>query len=297
MKAHYKVAQEDVRVCRPLVYVRESQAAQFARENQLPIIADNCPACFAAPKERHKTKLLLSSLEFDYPQLFPTLLRTMRPLYAQATAQRSEPLALGASSRGGDSGAANEEDDADEQQQLPASGPSPHAVTDGNEAGALTPAGPQRPLLKGPGRKTPGAATRPRVQARATTAEAEEDEAAELVLSACGVQATSTEGQGCCTVMPDRPATSAAAAEAAVAAAAAAGAGERALEGSMTGSWPVAPETLMEEQRQRQCLGCSSFGPWQRDHLFVAGAGLAAGLVLGVSLTVRLLASGRAKSW
>jgi len=293
MKAHYRVAQEDVRVCRPLIYVRESQTAQFARENQLPIIADNCPACFAAPKERHKTKLLLSSLEFDYPQLFGTLLRTMRPLYSQATANRSEPLALGASSSGGGVGAANEEDDADQQQQqLPASGPSRHITTKQNEAGgadepdvALTPAGPQRPLLKGPGGKKNGAVTRPRAKARATAVEAEEDEAAELVLSACGVQ----EGGGCCAVAPDSAAQPAAAASAAT--------GERALECSMAGSRPAAPKTLVEERQQQQCSSCNSFGPWQLDHLFVAGAGLAAGLALGVALTSRLLAPARAGAW
>lgn len=92
MKANYWVQQEDVRVCRPLLYVRESQAARFAKDNHLPIIADNCPACFAAPKERHKMKLLLASLEFDYPQLFSTLLRTMRPLYALETADRAQGL-------------------------------------------------------------------------------------------------------------------------------------------------------------------------------------------------------------
>jgi len=93
MKANYWVQQEDVRVCRPLLYVRESQAALFAKENQLPIIADNCPACFSAPKERHKFKLLLASLEFDYPQVFSTLLRTMRPLYSLETAMASEQIA------------------------------------------------------------------------------------------------------------------------------------------------------------------------------------------------------------
>jgi len=89
MKANYWVKQEDVRVCRPLLYVREAQTALFAKENGLPVIADNCPACFSAPKERHKTKLLLSSLEFDYPQLFSTLLRAMRPLYALGTADKA----------------------------------------------------------------------------------------------------------------------------------------------------------------------------------------------------------------
>jgi len=112
MKANYWVQQEDVRVCRPLLYVRESLTALFAKENALPIISDNCPACFAAPKERHKTKVLLSSLEFDYPQLFSTLLRTMRPLYALETADRANgvvadeddvgPPTRGAVANGGD---------------------------------------------------------------------------------------------------------------------------------------------------------------------------------------------------
>jgi len=103
MKANYWVQQEDVRVCRPLLYVRESHTATFAKENKLPVIADNCPACFAAPKERHKTKVLLSSLEFDYPALFSILLRTMRPLYALTTADRGNGV-LALETEGGDGG-------------------------------------------------------------------------------------------------------------------------------------------------------------------------------------------------
>merc|ERR1712146_743334 len=80
MKANYLIKQEDVRVCRPLVYVREKQTAEFAQENNLPIISDNCPACFAAPKERHRTKLLLSGLEFEHRDLFSRLLSTVVPL-------------------------------------------------------------------------------------------------------------------------------------------------------------------------------------------------------------------------
>lgn len=95
MKANYWVQQEDVRVCRPLLYVRESMTADFAKENKLPVISDNCPACFSAPKERHKTKLLLASLEFDYPQLFPTLLRTMKPLYSVDSAEKGDWIASG----------------------------------------------------------------------------------------------------------------------------------------------------------------------------------------------------------
>ena len=35
---------------RPLVYVRERDLNSFAKEVSLPVITENCPACFAAPK-------------------------------------------------------------------------------------------------------------------------------------------------------------------------------------------------------------------------------------------------------
>lgn len=88
MKANYWVQDEDLRVIRPLLFVREKTTAQFAEENQLPIIDDNCPACFAAPQERHRIKLLLSSQEFEYPYLFSSLLKTMTPLLSVTTAHR-----------------------------------------------------------------------------------------------------------------------------------------------------------------------------------------------------------------
>ena len=40
----------DLRVIRPFVYVREKHLRQFAEEKKLPVIAENCPACFEAPK-------------------------------------------------------------------------------------------------------------------------------------------------------------------------------------------------------------------------------------------------------
>ncbi|CAE7243491.1 ttcA [Symbiodinium natans] len=80
MKANYAVAAKDLRVCRPLVHVREKTLAQFAKENRLPVIADNCPACFAAPKERHRIKLMLSQQEFEHPDLFWSLSSCMKPL-------------------------------------------------------------------------------------------------------------------------------------------------------------------------------------------------------------------------
>lgn len=89
MKANYTVAARDLRVCRPLVNVREKVLAQFAKESRLPIIADNCPACFAAPKERHRIKLMLSQQEFEHPDLFSSLAKCMKPLVFIAHTERS----------------------------------------------------------------------------------------------------------------------------------------------------------------------------------------------------------------
>ncbi len=45
---HYR--EGDLRVIRPLVYVRERDLNSFAKQVSLPVIPENCPACFAAPK-------------------------------------------------------------------------------------------------------------------------------------------------------------------------------------------------------------------------------------------------------
>eukprot|EP00916_Digyalum_oweni_P011124 GHVL01018483.1.p1 GENE.GHVL01018483.1~~GHVL01018483.1.p1 ORF type:complete len:471 (+),score=135.96 GHVL01018483.1:1277-2689(+) len=82
MKANYVVEEGDLRVCRPLVYMRESQTEHFAKINKLPVITDNCPACFSAPKERHRMKLLLSQLQYDNPNVFSNILKAIKPLMA-----------------------------------------------------------------------------------------------------------------------------------------------------------------------------------------------------------------------
>mmetsp|Transcript_4212 Transcript_4212/g.9386 ORF Transcript_4212/g.9386 Transcript_4212/m.9386 type:complete len:472 (+) Transcript_4212:125-1540(+) len=89
MKANYSVEAHDLRVARPLVYVRERVMAQFSTENKLPIIQDNCPACFAAPKERHRIKLVLAQQEFEHPNLFWSLQKAMKPLMSINHADRS----------------------------------------------------------------------------------------------------------------------------------------------------------------------------------------------------------------
>ena len=60
MKANYAVREGDLRVVRPFVYVRERQLREFAEAQGLPVIPENCPACFESPKERHRTKQLLA---------------------------------------------------------------------------------------------------------------------------------------------------------------------------------------------------------------------------------------------
>jgi tRNA(Ile)-lysidine synthase TilS/MesJ len=83
MKAAYTVKEGDLRVIRPLVYVREVHLRGFADSAHLPVIAENCPACFEAPKERHRVKQLLAGQEVLYPRLFPSLQAAMRPLMAR----------------------------------------------------------------------------------------------------------------------------------------------------------------------------------------------------------------------
>jgi len=80
MKAHYLNDAGDVRIIRPLVYVRERQLRAFAESAALPVIRDNCPACFRMPTQRAHIKQLLAGEESHNSRLFEALLATMRPL-------------------------------------------------------------------------------------------------------------------------------------------------------------------------------------------------------------------------
>ena len=80
MKAHYINDVGDLRIIRPLVYVRERQTADFARRAGLPAIMDNCPACFRMPTQRMHVKALLAEQERTQKNLFANLLTAMRPL-------------------------------------------------------------------------------------------------------------------------------------------------------------------------------------------------------------------------
>ena len=80
MKAHYLNDDKDIRVIRPLVYAREKQLAEFAEDQQLPVIPENCPACFSMPTQREHIKQLLAKEEALSSHLFGNLLSSMQPL-------------------------------------------------------------------------------------------------------------------------------------------------------------------------------------------------------------------------
>lgn len=80
MKAHYRIDAGDLRVIRPLVYARERQTRAFSETAHLPVIPENCPACFAKPTQRQHMKALLARQESEQPHLFRNLLSTLRPL-------------------------------------------------------------------------------------------------------------------------------------------------------------------------------------------------------------------------
>lgn len=88
MKAHYLNDAGDVRIIRPLVHVRESALVDFARRHRLPVINDNCPACFAMPTQREHFKQLLAREEQSNGQLFHSLKSAMGPLIEEG-AQRA----------------------------------------------------------------------------------------------------------------------------------------------------------------------------------------------------------------
>lgn len=80
MKANYVIDKGDLRVIRPLVYTRERQTASFAQASHLPVIIENCPACFDVPTQREHMKQLLLAEEKANPQLYKSLLTAMQPL-------------------------------------------------------------------------------------------------------------------------------------------------------------------------------------------------------------------------
>ena len=79
MKANYTVNEGDLKIIRPFVYTREKQLRVFAETRKLPVIAENCPACFESPKERHRVKQVLAQQELLFPRLYWSLKSAMHP--------------------------------------------------------------------------------------------------------------------------------------------------------------------------------------------------------------------------
>ena len=90
MKANYTIDKGDLRVIRPLSTCREQLFKEFSVKANLPIIADNCPACFSEPKERHRVKLMLAEQENLFPDLFQSLLKSITPLMKGNMNDKSE---------------------------------------------------------------------------------------------------------------------------------------------------------------------------------------------------------------
>lgn len=86
MKGNYTIAKGDIRVIRPLIYVRESLTRDYAKSCDLPIISENCPACFEGPKERYRVKTLLANQEQLFPGVMSNILKAITPLIERKTA-------------------------------------------------------------------------------------------------------------------------------------------------------------------------------------------------------------------
>jgi len=90
IKAHYTVAQEDLRVIRPFTFCRERDLRAFAAKFRMPVIDENCPACFEAPKERVRCKQLLAAQEHQNPQLFKNMKSALMPCLSVDNAKPDE---------------------------------------------------------------------------------------------------------------------------------------------------------------------------------------------------------------
>jgi len=103
MKVHYLNDASDVRIIRPLALVRERQLRDFAFDAQLPVIVENCPACFSKPTERQRMKLLLAREEGEHPMLFKSLGQALRPLMEEGLGRALAQIGVPAERRPGES--------------------------------------------------------------------------------------------------------------------------------------------------------------------------------------------------
>ncbi len=91
MRAAYTIDDGDLRVIRPLIYVRERHLQANAQISNLPLIEDNCPSCDRKPTQRNAMKQLLNELEQQHSTLFASLKTSLRPLLSDASNDEEAP--------------------------------------------------------------------------------------------------------------------------------------------------------------------------------------------------------------
>ncbi len=64
-------------VVRPLVYVTESEARTYVKEETLPIISCCCPVCGDLSLQRQRVKRLIAQLEVEHPDVKNSMIRAL----------------------------------------------------------------------------------------------------------------------------------------------------------------------------------------------------------------------------
>src|ERR671919_2916246 len=64
-------------VIRPLVYVTESEARSYAKDEGLPIVSCCCPACGDLSLQRQRVKRLIAQLEVEHPEVKSSMIRAL----------------------------------------------------------------------------------------------------------------------------------------------------------------------------------------------------------------------------
>ncbi len=74
-----KLVSDDQRhvVVRPLVYIGEDEARQYAKESELPIIGCCCPVCGDLSLQRQRLKRMLMDLEIEHPGVKQSMLKAL----------------------------------------------------------------------------------------------------------------------------------------------------------------------------------------------------------------------------
>ena len=64
-------------VIRPLVYTTETEARNYAKQSELPVIGCCCPACGDLSLQRQRIKRLIAELEVEHPDVKSSMLKAL----------------------------------------------------------------------------------------------------------------------------------------------------------------------------------------------------------------------------